>query len=86
MARELADHRAQVRVGGAAAAQLGGNAGREDPAFLQRLVVVADERVGRVVIGRLGRERRSHFTNNRNEIRGLAHRSPLVGVVLSRCR
>ena len=60
--------------------QLGGDPRREDAPFLERPVIVTNEGVGRVVIGRLGGERRPQFANNRNEIRRLAHRSPLVGV------
>ena len=46
------------------------------PLFPQRLVVFADERIGRVVLGRPGGERGSQLAGNGNEIRGLAHRSP----------
>ena len=72
--RQFADRGAQLRVRRAAAPQLGGHAGGEEAVLPQRLVVFADERIGRVVFGRPGGERRSQLARNGNEISGLAHR------------
>ena len=47
--REVAEHRAQLGVRGAAAAQLGGHAGGEQPALAELVVVVGHERVVGVV-------------------------------------
>ena len=50
--RQRLQHRAELGMGGAAAAQFGGNAGREDVRLLEFRIIVADEAVVGVVAGR----------------------------------
>ena len=54
--RELADHRAQLGVGGISASELGRDTGRERATLAKRVVVFSDERIVLVVLRRPRRE------------------------------
>jgi hypothetical protein len=71
--RELADHAAQFAMGGAAASELRGHAGRERPVIAQLGVVFSNERVVLVVRRRSLRELGAERGHERGPIRGRGH-------------